>query len=126
LVVDDDEDLRDGVAILLRSEGHHVTEAADGRLALDALASGPSFGLIILDLVMPVMDGATFLRHKSKGAHAGVPVVVFSSTTPAIRLEGFDAVASVVPKLDGIDLLLAAIRSTMGATPLLPTWNRFA
>jgi CheY-like chemotaxis protein len=69
LIVDDNEDLRDTVAVLLQSEGHSVIEATDGQLALDAPASGTSFGLI-LDMMMPVMDGATFLARKAKGAHA--------------------------------------------------------
>jgi len=51
---------------LLQSKGHSVTEAADGQLALDALGSGAQASArSILDLMMPVMDGATFLEHNS-------------------------------------------------------------
>jgi CheY-like chemotaxis protein len=109
LIIDDDADLRDSLTTLLQSEGHHVSEAADGRLALLALSSGPSFGLIILDLKMPGMDGATFLEHKSRGAHADVPVVIFSSSS-AIGLERFAGVISTVAKIDGSESLLAAIQ----------------
>src|SRR5258708_35065016 len=87
LIVDDNEDLRNTLAALLQSEGHFVIGVADGQLALDALASGPGFGLIVLDLMMPVMDGATFLACKAKGAHAAIPVVGFSSS-PSSGLEG--------------------------------------
>jgi CheY-like chemotaxis protein len=114
LIVDDNEDLRDALATLLESEGHLVIEAADGQLALDALASGPSFGAIILDLMMPVMDGVTFLEHQSKGIHADVPVVIFSSS-PFSGLERFAAVTSVVLKMDGIEALLAAIQCALSA-----------
>lgn len=117
LIVDDDADLRDAVTILLRSEGHLVSEAANGQLALGALASGPEFGVIILDLMMPVMDGATFLAHKARGDHAAIPVVIFSAS-PSVGLEGFAGVRSVVPKLVGIDELLAAIQRAEGAPPL--------
>jgi CheY-like chemotaxis protein len=117
LIVDDNEDLRDSLAVLLQSEGHFVIGVADGQLALDALASGPSFGLIVLDLMMPVMDGATFLACKAKGAHAAIPVVVFSSS-PSSGLEGLAGVVSVVSKLAGIDGLLAAIRRAEGNAPL--------
>jgi CheY-like chemotaxis protein len=115
LIVDDNADLRDALGILLESEGHQVMEAADGQLALDALASGASVVVIILDLMMPVMDGATFLAHKAQGVHAEVPVVVFSSS-PSLGLEGFAGVVAVIPKLDGIEGLLEALRRA-GAAP---------
>ena len=116
LIVDDNQDLRETLAVLLQSEGHHVIEAADGRLALDALAGDPSLGVVILDLMMPVMDGPTFLEHKAKSAHASTPVVIFSSS-PSVGLEGFAGVVSVVPKIDGIESLLAAIRHAESAAP---------
>ncbi len=117
LLVDDDGDLREGLAHLLRSDGHQVIEAADGRHALNALTSATTFRLIILDLRMPVMDGATFLACKAGGAHAAIPVLIFSSS-PYVGLEGFADVVSVVPKLDGIDGLLMAIRRAEGAASL--------
>jgi CheY-like chemotaxis protein len=117
LIVDDDADLREALVTLLQSEGHHVIEAANGQLALDALASGPGIGMVILDLMMPVMDGLTFLAHKARGAHAAIPVVIFSSS-PSIGLEGLAGVSSVVPKLVGIEALLAAIRRAKGAASL--------
>ncbi|MGZ6125807.1 MAG: response regulator [Myxococcales bacterium] len=113
LIVDDDADLREALAILLESEGRHVIEAANGQLAMEALASGPCFGMIILDLMMPVMDGATFLAHKAKGPHSAIPVVIFSAS-PSIGLERLAGVVSVVPKLVGIDGLLTAIRAADG------------
>jgi CheY-like chemotaxis protein len=114
LVIDDNDDLRAALTILLQCEGHHVIEAADGQRALDAMASSPSLDVIVLDLRMPVMDGTTFLQHKAQGAHADVPVVIFSSSPP-VGLERFADVSSVVPKLDGIEGLLAAIRHAEGA-----------
>jgi len=109
LIVEDDADLRAAMVILLQSEGHRVSEAANGQLALDALDSGVVFGVIVLDLSMPVMDGSAFLAQKARGAHGEVPVVIFSSS-PSGGLETAADVSSVVPKLDGIDGLLAAIR----------------
>ena len=119
LVVEDDADLREAVAIVLRSEGHHVVEAANGQLALDALASrGPAFGVIVLDLMMPVMDGATFLAHKARGDHAAIPVVIFSAS-PCGDLIRSAGVSCMVPKLLGIEGLLAALRSA-GNGALIP------
>jgi CheY-like chemotaxis protein len=109
LVVDDNEDLRGAMVVLLQSEGHAVIEAANGRLALDALSAGPRVGMIILDLMMPVMDGETFLAHKATGNHAAIPVVIFSSS-PCAAFAASAGVIAIVPKLDGIDGLLAAIQ----------------
>jgi CheY-like chemotaxis protein len=117
LIADDDADMREALAILLDSEGLHVVEAANGRLALDALASDPDIAVIVLDLMMPVMDGATFLAHKAKGPHSITPVVIFSAS-PSIGLERIAGVVSVVPKLLGIDVLLAAIRAADGLATL--------
>ena len=113
LVVEDNADLRGALAMLLESEGHHVIEAADGRLALEALASSIRVRLVILDLMMPVMDGPTFLVHKARGPHAAVPVVIFSSS-PSAALESSPSVVCTVPKLDGIGGLLGAIRDIDG------------
>jgi DNA-binding NtrC family response regulator len=109
LVVDDNADLRVAMALLLQSEGHAVIEAADGQLALDALSAGPPVGVIILDLMMPVMDGRTFLAHKARGDHAAIPVVIFSSS-PCIGFASLAGVIAIVSKLDGIHGLLAAIQ----------------
>ncbi len=112
LIVDDNEDLRSALAVLVHSEGHQVIEAADGQLALEALALDPSVVLVILDLMMPVVDGATFLKYKSRSAYAKVPVVVLSSSP----FEGLDTAAGVtamVSKTDGIDGLLAAIQNVV-------------
>ena len=128
LLVDDDADQREAVVVVLRSEGHHVVEAANGQLALDALAagpgpdqlgSGPGFGVIVLDLMMPVMDGATFLAHKARGEHAAVPVVVFSASSSSVDLHGSAGVFCVVPKQVGMDALLAAVGRAC-ATAALP------
>jgi CheY-like chemotaxis protein len=118
LVVDDNDDLRGAMVVLLQSEGHAVIEAADGQLALDALSAGPRIGMIILDLMMPVMDGETFLVHKARGGHATVPVVIFSSS-PCLGIARSAGVIAIVPKLDGIEGLLAAIQ-VAGFTPQHP------
>src|SRR2546423_15283917 len=113
LVVEDNADLRGALATLLESEGHQVNEAADGKLALEALASSIRVRLVILDLMMPVMDGPTFLAHKALGPHAAIPVVIFSSS-PSAALESWPCVFRTVPKLEGIDGLLGAIRDIDG------------
>src|SRR6185312_8696520 len=60
LVVEDDDEMRELIRRQLETEGWSVTEAANGRVALERLAEQPP-GLILLDLMMPEMDGFQFL-----------------------------------------------------------------
>ena len=55
LVVDDNEEIRDVLHILLQSEGYYIEEAADGESALQKI--GPEIDLVILDIMMPGMSG---------------------------------------------------------------------
>ena len=116
MLVDDEADIREGVAFCLRSQGHLVVEAENGLVALRALASRTAFRLVVLDLTMPVMDGPTFLVRKAKGEHADLPVVIFSSSS-CTGLEGLAGVVAVVAKTQGIEVLLAAIGRADRATP---------
>jgi PAS domain S-box-containing protein len=79
LVVDDDPDLRQRLRDLLEKEGLEVDEAGDGRAALTRLDEQWP-GLILLDLLMPGMDGFTFLWElRRRGAGRSVPVVVLTA-----------------------------------------------
>jgi DNA-binding response OmpR family regulator len=76
LVVDDDYATRRLMRRYLQREGWSVRTAPNGREALDAVVAEPP-GLILLDLMMPVMDGVTFLEHlRSQRRFDGIPVVV--------------------------------------------------
>ena len=78
LVVDDDADLRRRLRGLLEKDGWAVDEAADGREALDRLAARPS--LVLLDLLMPGMDGFEFLAElRQREEFRSVPVVVLTA-----------------------------------------------
>ncbi|HEY3021820.1 MAG TPA: response regulator, partial [Solirubrobacteraceae bacterium] len=67
LVVEDDADLRETMARALSADGHAVTEAADGRAALDALA-GPPFDLVVLDISLGAgPDGIEVCRRLRAG-----------------------------------------------------------
>lgn len=90
LVVDDDPDLRDIIALVLRRAGYVVEGAADGAEALDLMRRHRP-DAVLLDLAMPVMDGRTFLEVKrGDPALAPVPVVIMSAdvvTADALRLQ---------------------------------------
>ena len=84
LIVEDDEDLREMMAQLLALEGFKAETAANGREALAYLALGDRPDVILLDLMMPVMDGWEFRRQQvTDPALAAVPVVVLSAVEPA-------------------------------------------
>jgi CheY-like chemotaxis protein len=79
LLVDDQEEGRDALAMLLRNEGFAVREAGDGQEALDALYDGPRPCLVVLDLMMPGMDGWEFRRRQLRSPlFARIPTVVLS------------------------------------------------
>jgi CheY-like chemotaxis protein len=87
LVVDDERLNRMVIGRALTLEGHIVTEAADGREALDRLRSEPQ-DVVLLDIVMPILDGyATLAAIKADPGLRDLPVIVIS---------GVDEIASVV------------------------------
>jgi two-component system, chemotaxis family, chemotaxis protein CheY len=111
LLVDDDDDIRETLAEALVESGHHVIQARDGQAALDHLATAQELpGLILLDLMMPVMDGIEFRRRQV--AHApwsAIPVVLLSAD-PGARERGRDlALAAILLKPVKLATLLDAI-----------------
>jgi signal transduction histidine kinase/DNA-binding response OmpR family regulator len=79
LVVEDDERTREMLHRTLQKEGWQIREAANGRLGLEQLAQGVP-GLILLDLMMPEMDGFGFLQELRKRPNcAQVPVIVITA-----------------------------------------------
>jgi CheY-like chemotaxis protein len=81
LIVEDDELIRDSLLEALQDKGYEALGAADGREALDKLASLESPPcLIVLDLMMPIMDGREFRRLQLEDpALKQIPVVVISA-----------------------------------------------
>ncbi|MFL6797581.1 MAG: GAF domain-containing protein [Xanthobacteraceae bacterium] len=102
LLVDDDDLVRRGVRAALQPVGWEVLEAEDGAVALDALARFRPHA-IILDLMMPRMDGFAFLEAlRSRPEARDIPVVVITAKdlTPAERERLNGGVARVIAKSD--------------------------
>jgi len=84
LVVEDDDMIRDALTELLRDEGATVAAAVNGREALGELRSGRSFDLILLDLMMPVMDGWEFrVEQRADPALGHLPLIAMSADMSA-------------------------------------------
>jgi CheY-like chemotaxis protein len=109
LIVEDDADLREMMAQLLALEGYQTAAVANGREALEYLQQENAPNLILLDLMMPVMDGWEFRRHQQANpALAAVPVIVLSALDQS-RTAGVNAEAILKKPLD-FDRLLELVR----------------
>jgi CheY-like chemotaxis protein len=115
LIVEDDADLREMMAQLLTLEGFQTETVANGRDALDYLQRGGRAELILLDLMMPVMDGWEFRRRQRKDpALADVPVIVLTALDQAqARAEDLNGVGFMKKPLD-FDRLLQLVRDHCG------------
>ena len=97
LIVEDDADLREMMAQLLTLEGYQIETVANGREALEYLNDAPRPDVILLDLMMPIMDGWEFRRRQQGDpALADVPVIV---------LTALDQAQARAADLNGVDFL---------------------
>jgi CheY-like chemotaxis protein/signal transduction histidine kinase len=110
LVVDDDHDLRETMRDVLEEEGYAVETASNGQEALDCLRDGNSPEVVVLDLMMPVMDGWHFLDEiKRDPTLADIPVVVMSASQEGLR--GLGAKEFLSKPLDYHNLVATVDRS---------------
>jgi CheY-like chemotaxis protein len=109
LLVEDDAEVRDAIANILRSAGFAAVPAANGLYALEHVAIFGAPALVIVDLTMPVMDGRQFLAERRKWASlTHVPFVVLTANATATAAEL--AVAEVLRKPVDAEQLLAVAR----------------
>jgi two-component system response regulator VicR len=107
LVVEDEKDLREMMCEALELNGYTVVGAVEGKTALDALARIEHPCLVLLDLLMPGMNGWDFFREmRARPAFAEVPVVVHSSA-PGAAPQG---VTRVLTKPMELSRLLEIVR----------------
>ncbi|MBK9518259.1 MAG: response regulator [Anaeromyxobacter sp.] len=111
LLVEDDLAIRETVAEVLSYEGFQVTCAANGAEALRRLDEATAQpGLILLDLMMPVMDGPAFRSaQRSDPRIAAIPVIVLSASAGAEATVDRMAPAAFLPKPFELERLLHAV-----------------
>ena len=114
-IVDDDEDVRVMVRGVLHDVGYPTLEAMDGDTALAVLQQHPTSLVVLLDILLPYMDGAALLgivaRHPHLALHhafvlmTGKPIVAF----PVLRKLAQDLGAQILPKPFEVAHLLQAV-----------------
>jgi CheY-like chemotaxis protein len=115
LVVDDDVDIRESLVELLQAEGYVAVGAANGQEALGLLRSRRA-SVILLDLMMPVMDGFQFRREQlDDPALSQIPVVVVSAGGGCEQAALDMGVLGCVKKPLDVPRLLRMIRSACAA-----------
>lgn len=118
LVVDDDQDIRETFCLVLQAVGYDVVTASDGAEALSRLRSTRSVGLVLLDMMMPGMNGWSF-REAQRADHAidGIPVIVVTGDGHAAeKAEALDA-AGYLHKPVELSELLPTVARHLGRIP---------
>lgn len=106
LLVEDESDLREMIQEALELSGYAVVAVGDGQAALDAIPSIERICLVVLDLLMPGMNGWDFCEHARKRPElASVPIVIHSSATNVVP----EGVAAVVRKPVKLAQLLSIV-----------------
>lgn len=112
LVVEDDAGIRESLRLILEVENYAVTTAADGKEGLQKLATMPKPCLILVDLMMPVMNGWEFVKAlEGNMLLASIPVVIvtaYADSAKTIRASG------IVKKPVNLDELLSFVRQHCG------------
>jgi CheY-like chemotaxis protein len=116
LVVDDDDAIRLTVADALQDEGYQVITATNGQEALAQVESGPP-DAIVLDLMMPIMDGWGFLEAcRTRELCQGIPVLVMSAYRRLTETAPDLKVRACIAKPFELDVLLGAVERLLQQT----------
>jgi two-component system response regulator MprA len=118
LIVEDDRDIRQELAELLEEHGYCALLAEHGQHALELLQAGNRPDAIILDLMMPVMDGWAFLQAcRNDALCEGVPVLVTSAFRSLAEAAPTLAVQACLAKPFDLDVLLGAVERLLRKHP---------
>jgi CheY-like chemotaxis protein len=116
LVADDDDDIREVIALVLEPFGFETVGACDGVEALAALRANPDVQLIILDLMMPRLGGAEMMKAlREELGFDRIPVVVLSGDNTVSDTASAIGAVKYLRKPVDLDNLLSTIRISLGA-----------
>jgi CheY-like chemotaxis protein len=115
ILVDDDADIREALSEVLEDRGFQVRTASNGQDALTllrSLSAPPS--AILLDLMMPIMDGYGFLeQHRNDPVLAAIPVAIITAGHAVDRTR-IDLVTPIVPKPINVPKLCSTLHDLCG------------
>jgi len=111
LLVEDDPGIRQGIADFLAFEGYEVDVATNGEEALAYLRRARP-GLVVLDLVMPVMNGPQLLSQMRSEGLDGVPVAIMTAAMPGAS--SLPAAEAYLSKPFDLDELLRVVKHHVG------------
>jgi CheY-like chemotaxis protein len=115
LVAEDNAVAREGLTVLLRQRGFLVIQAEHGEEALNYLRHGPPPDLILLDMLMPILDGWHFLEYLRQIDKAqSIPIIVTTATILTREWAIDHGCAGFVHKPIDINELLEEIRRCLG------------
>ena len=119
LVVDDNEDLLETFAIILKRRGYEVQTACDGVAAVDKFKE-QNFDVTLMDIVMPDMNGVdAFKKIREIQPEASIILMTAYSDEELIRAAADEGVTFIIQKPIRIDMLIKLIDETAGNEPIL-------
>jgi CheY-like chemotaxis protein len=111
LLIDDESDIRDSLSDVLTEEGYLVATACNGLEGLEKLKTDCTPSVILLDLMMPVMDGWQFrAKQLSEPELAQLPVIILSAVAEIRRHAAEMKAAGFLVKPFMLDRLLSAVQ----------------
>jgi CheY-like chemotaxis protein len=114
LLVEDDQEIRESLKDALELEGYEVVGAANGREALDTLPIMGKPCLILLDLMMPVMNGWEFAEALQEDEDlAEIPIIVVTAFGQELQRSRI-ATRDVIPKPVDLDRLFRSVKCSCG------------
>ena len=114
LVVDDDEGIRDLIAMALSSVGYEVASAPDGAAALELLTTSRP-AVILLDMLMPNMDGWEFARRYAQRPGPHAPIIVLTAARDAKGRAAEIKADAWLAKPFQLDALFACVKQQAGS-----------
>jgi two-component system, chemotaxis family, chemotaxis protein CheY len=118
LIVEDNEATRAGLVKVVEAAGYRTASVVNGREALDYLDSKPSPDLILLDMLLPVLDGWHFLEEIQKAKRVAAPIIVTTGTILTRQWAQDHGCAGFIHKPIDVQELLREIRHCIsGGTP---------